>query len=55
MKEQERYKRILQKVIDKTENDNIQSAEELIQTLIDELSRGINLPEPVNRSGRNTL
>lgn len=38
MGEQERYKRILKKVIDETENKKIKTAEELIRTLVNELS-----------------
>ena len=37
MGEQEQYKRILQKVIDQTENLNIQSSDQLIQALVNEL------------------
>lgn len=39
MKEQEQYKEMLKKIIDETENFNIQSAEELIQKLITELAQ----------------
>ncbi|WP_170138905.1 hypothetical protein [Oceanobacillus chungangensis] len=38
MGEQEAYKRLLKKVIDDTENDKIQSTDELIQKLITELT-----------------
>ncbi|WP_205317608.1 hypothetical protein [Oceanobacillus zhaokaii] len=38
MGEQEAYKRLLKKVIDDTENDKIQSTDELIQKLIKELT-----------------
>lgn len=38
MGEQEKYKRILKKVIDATESKKIQTSEELIQTLVNELT-----------------
>ncbi|MFC2947272.1 hypothetical protein [Virgibacillus sediminis] len=38
MGEQERYKNLLRRVIDETENYKIKSSQELIQTLIKELS-----------------
>ncbi|MFC3041513.1 hypothetical protein ACFOGI_14805 [Virgibacillus xinjiangensis] len=38
MGEQERYKHLLKKVIDETENSKIKSSQELVQTLIRELS-----------------
>lgn len=38
MKEQEIYKRLLKKLIDETENHKIQSAEELIQRMVKELT-----------------
>lgn len=38
MVEQERYKYLMEKMINETENAKIQSAEELIQKLISELS-----------------
>ncbi|WP_163970560.1 hypothetical protein [Oceanobacillus halotolerans] len=37
MGEQEKYKRMLQKAIEETEKANIQSSQEMIQTLIKEL------------------
>ncbi|MEN1967334.1 hypothetical protein WMZ97_04565 [Lentibacillus sp. N15] len=39
VKEQEQYKRILKKLIDQTENLKIESSEQLIQALVNELSR----------------
>lgn len=38
MVEQERYKHLMKKLINETENSKIQSAEEMIQKLISELS-----------------
>lgn len=38
MKEQEQFKKMLKRVIDATENDKIRTSEELIQTLIFELT-----------------
>ncbi|WP_197046561.1 hypothetical protein [Oceanobacillus salinisoli] len=38
MGEQEKYKRMLKRLIDETENHQIKSAEELIQKLVKELS-----------------
>lgn len=38
MKEQEIYKKLLKKLIDETENHKIQSAEELIQRMVKELT-----------------
>ena len=43
MGEQERYKNMLRKVIDATENEKIQTSEELIRTLIDELTTNIDV------------
>lgn len=37
--EQERYKILLKKMIDQTENFKFQSSEELIQALVDELTK----------------
>ncbi|GAA0446699.1 hypothetical protein GCM10008983_25730 [Lentibacillus halophilus] len=42
MPEQEKYKRLMEKVIQETDNATIQSAEEMIQTLVYELSNGTN-------------
>jgi len=42
MGEQERYKQVLSKVIDDTENHKIQSAEELVQILKNELNPNVN-------------
>ena len=44
MQEQEQYKKMLKKVIDATESEKIQTSEELIRTLINELTnnRGLN-------------
>lgn len=38
MKEQEKYTEILKRIIVKTENDSIQTSEQLIQALISEIS-----------------
>ncbi|SFA88016.1 hypothetical protein SAMN04488072_10340 [Lentibacillus halodurans] len=38
MAEQERYKHLLEKLIQETENSRIQSVEEMIQKMISELS-----------------
>ncbi|HLR62359.1 MAG TPA: hypothetical protein VK097_07945 [Lentibacillus sp.] len=38
MAEQERYKNLMEKLIKETENAKIQTAEELIQKLVSELS-----------------
>ncbi|HLS08688.1 hypothetical protein [Lentibacillus sp.] len=38
MAEQERYKRLMKKLIRETESSKIQSAEEMIQKLVNELS-----------------
>lgn len=38
MKEQEQYKKMLKKMIDATENNKIKTTEEMIQTLIFELT-----------------
>ncbi|MCF3943431.1 hypothetical protein [Oceanobacillus alkalisoli] len=43
MGEQERYKNMLRKVIDATENEKIQTSEELIRTLINELTTNIGV------------
>ncbi|SDQ24894.1 hypothetical protein [Virgibacillus salinus] len=40
MVEQERYKNMLKRMIDETENLKFQSSEELIQALIQELTNG---------------
>ncbi|GAB3056852.1 hypothetical protein [Virgibacillus ainsalahensis] len=50
MNEQERYKNLLKKMIDETENYNIKSSQELIQTLIKELTnrRGDDGIQPQN-------
>ncbi|MUV39044.1 hypothetical protein JNUCC1_02916 [Lentibacillus sp. JNUCC-1] len=40
MREQEHYKVMLKKLIDKTETNRIQTSEELIQMLVEELTRG---------------
>ncbi|MEC5422874.1 hypothetical protein QGM71_05090 [Virgibacillus sp. C22-A2] len=40
MGEQEKYKYMLKKIIDETESHKIQSSEELIKTLINELTHG---------------
>lgn len=47
MGEQEKYKNILKKVIDETENHRIQSSEELIQLLIHELKNGADFKENI--------
>lgn len=38
MGEQERYKNMLKKIIDETESEKIQTSEELIRTLVQELN-----------------
>ncbi|HLR52101.1 MAG TPA: hypothetical protein VK072_04420 [Candidatus Avamphibacillus sp.] len=38
MKEQELYKKVLKKIIDATENNKIKTTDEVIQTLIFELT-----------------
>lgn len=43
MREQEKYKHMMKKVIDQTENHKIQSSEELIQLLINELTNGTDI------------
>ena len=43
MQEQEQYKKMLRKVIDATENEKIQTSEELIRTLINELTNNHSL------------
>lgn len=43
MGEQERYRRMLEKVIDATENKEIQTSEELIRTLVDEITDTIGV------------
>ncbi|GGN53600.1 MULTISPECIES: hypothetical protein [Oceanobacillus] len=43
MGEQERYKNMLRKIIDETENEKIQTSEELIRTLINELTTNIGV------------
>lgn len=40
MVEQERYKDMLKKMIEETENEKFQSSEELIKALIHELTNG---------------
>lgn len=42
MGEQEKYKKMLRKVIDETENHEIQTSEELIQILINEIRKSID-------------
>ena len=47
MKEQELYKKVLQKIIDATENNKIKTTDEVIQTLIFELTnKTINNQNP---------
>ncbi|WP_176555884.1 hypothetical protein [Virgibacillus ndiopensis] len=48
MGEQERYKKMLKKMIDETENFKIQSSEELIQALIYELKESSSLTRNIN-------
>lgn len=43
MGEQERYKNMLIKIIDETESEKIQTSEELIRTLINELTTNIGV------------
>lgn len=43
MGEQERYKNMLIKIIDETESEKIQTSEELIRTLINELTTTIGV------------
>ncbi|MCM3740239.1 hypothetical protein M3210_08150 [Oceanobacillus luteolus] len=43
MGEQERYKNMLKKVIDATENEKIQTSEDLIRTLVNELTNNIGV------------
>lgn len=43
MVEQERYKNMLKKVIDETESEKIQTSEELIRTLVKELTNNIGV------------
>lgn len=38
MSEQEKYKKMLKKMIDKTESNKIQSSDQLIQALISEIN-----------------
>ncbi|WP_179151878.1 hypothetical protein [Oceanobacillus senegalensis] len=45
MREQEKYTRMLKQLIHETENQQIKSAEELIQKLIKELSSNQTLSE----------
>lgn len=47
MGEQKQYTRILQKIIDQTENLNIQSSEQLMQELINELKDASLITGPV--------
>ncbi|WP_190279468.1 hypothetical protein [Ornithinibacillus gellani] len=48
MSEQEKYKRVLKKVIDATENDKIKTSDELIKTLIMELSSSTIMKQQSN-------
>ncbi|WP_199860660.1 hypothetical protein [Oceanobacillus damuensis] len=43
MVEQEKYKNMLQRIIEETENQNIRSSEQLIKMLISELSNNESL------------
>lgn len=43
MGEQESYKKILRKLITETENEKIQTSEELIQLLISEINNNTNM------------
>ncbi|WP_405100336.1 hypothetical protein [Oceanobacillus sp. FSL H7-0719] len=43
MHEQEQYKKMLEKVIDATESEKIQTSEELIRTLVTELTNNYSL------------
>lgn len=43
MHEQEKYKNMLKKMIDETENHKIQTSEELIQLLISEIKNSTSL------------
>lgn len=43
MHEQEQYKKMLKKVIDETETKKIQTSEELIRTLVTELTNNYSL------------
>ncbi|WP_249871329.1 hypothetical protein [Oceanobacillus saliphilus] len=43
MVEQERYKNMLQRLIDETENQNIRTSEQLIKMLISELTNSKSL------------
>lgn len=50
MGEQEQYKRILKKIIDQTENLKIQSSDQLIQALVNELkSSSLSTNQIVNK------
>ncbi|MGP4105590.1 hypothetical protein [Virgibacillus sp. L01] len=48
MVEQERYKNMLKKMIDETENSKFQSSEELIQALIQELTNGKSIHKKIS-------
>lgn len=43
MREQEQYKKMLKNVIDATESKKIQTSEELIRTLVNELTNNYSL------------
>ncbi len=43
MSEQEKYKLMLEKIINETEKERIQTSEELIRTLVDELTNNIGV------------
>lgn len=43
MSEQEKYKLMLKKIINETEKERIQTSEELIRTLVDELTNNIGV------------
>lgn len=54
-KEQEQYKRLLKKVIRETESLKIQSSEELIQALVQELSQFNPLSNKANSIQTNSI
>lgn len=55
MREQEQYKKMLEKIINETENFKIQSTEELIQVLITELAQFNPLAQKATAFQANSL
>lgn len=55
MKEQEQYKNLLKKLINETENFKIQSSEELIQTLVNELAKFNPIASKANNIQANSF